>query len=76
MKLLVIVILIGIVASLASGMVTMLKDPQGSRRTVRALTLRVSLSVLLFVILMVSFAMGWITPHGGPTAGPPPAQSQ
>ncbi|MGH8864426.1 MAG: DUF2909 domain-containing protein, partial [Burkholderiales bacterium] len=32
--------------------------------TVRALTLRVALSIGLFVLLMIAYATGWLTPHG------------
>jgi len=41
-----------------------MKDKGTSERTVRALTVRVSLSVLLFILLMIGFATGVLQPHG------------
>ena len=38
--------------------------PTDNKRMVRALTVRVGLSVGLFVILLVGWATGAITPHG------------
>jgi len=33
-------------------------------RTVKALTVRIALSVALFVLLLIAWAAGWIEPHG------------
>ena len=63
MKLLVILILLGIVGSLGSALVYLFKDTNDSRRTVRALTWRISLSVALFVLLLVSYWLGLIQPR-------------
>ncbi|MFK8018105.1 MAG: twin transmembrane helix small protein [Gammaproteobacteria bacterium] len=62
-KIVVLLMLVLIIASLGSAMVYMLRgdNPQG---TVRALTYRIGLSVTLFVLLMVFYKIGWITPHG------------
>jgi hypothetical protein len=38
-------------------------DKNNSTRIVKALTWRIALSILLFVMLLVGFALGWITPH-------------
>ena len=35
-----------------------------SDRMLKALTLRVSLSVLLFALLLLAWQVGWIAPHG------------
>jgi hypothetical protein len=35
-----------------------------SRSLLRALTLRISLSVLFFLLLLTAWYMGWIEPHG------------
>ncbi len=61
-RLAVLVLLIGIVGSLASALVYLFKDDNNSRRTVRALTVRISLSVSLFVLLLVAYAMGFVQP--------------
>jgi len=63
-KVFVLIVLGAIVASLASGLVYLNRDQGGSRRTVRALTVRVSLSVALFVLLYLAYFAGWIQPHG------------
>ena len=34
-----------------------------SRKMVRALTWRIGLSVALFLLLMIAYYEGWITPH-------------
>jgi len=56
-------ILLGIVGSLASALFFLVKDKQDSKRTVRALTVRVGLSVSLFVLLLVAYYMGLIQPR-------------
>ncbi len=60
----VIVLLVGIVGSLASALVYLFRDDNDSRRTVRALTVRISLSVSLFVLLLLAYALGFIQPGG------------
>jgi len=66
MKLFVIVVLLGIVASLGSGLVFLMKDKDDQRRVLRALTLRVALSVSLFLLLMAAWLAGWIQPNSAP----------
>jgi hypothetical protein len=61
-RLLVIVLLIGIVGSLGSALIYLFRDDNTSRRTVRALTVRITLSVSLFILLIVAHAMGLIQP--------------
>lgn len=63
-KVLIIACLIGIVASLGSGLFHLVNDRGESKRMVRALTVRIGLSVLLFVLLLVAWSQGLITPHG------------
>jgi uncharacterized membrane protein len=63
-KLLIVATLVAIVASLGSGLFHLVKDERNSRRTVNALTLRIALSVLLFVLLFVAWWQGLLTPHG------------
>ena len=64
LKIIIILAFLGIVASLASGLVFLVKDDGDSRRTLRALTWRIGLSVGLFALLMILAATGVITPHG------------
>lgn len=63
-KLLVVLMLVLIVSSLFSGLFFLMRDGGGSERTVKALTVRIALSVLLFLFLMVGTLTGLITPHG------------
>jgi len=63
-KIIVVVIFLTIIGSLASGLFYLVKDRGQSTRTVKALTVRIALSVSLFVLLFVLFAFGVIEPHG------------
>lgn len=63
-KIIVILFLLAIVGSLGSGLFFLMKDKGSSDRTVRALTVRISLSVVLFLLLMVAYATGLLQPHG------------
>ena len=64
MKILVLVFLALILASLGSALYTMIRDKGHSQRTVRALTVRVALSIALFVLLLAGYATG-IIPRSG-----------
>mgnify|MGYP001820025274 FL=1 len=80
-KLLIAAILVMIVASLALAMVFMIRDRGQSLRPVRALTLRIGLSLLVFALLFVGYFTGAIKPHGiyppqAPEAGAPVDQNQ
>ncbi|MCU7815486.1 MAG: twin transmembrane helix small protein [Candidatus Thiodiazotropha sp. (ex Rostrolucina anterorostrata)] len=65
-KLPVLLILLFILFSLFQGMYFMAKDDgrNNSTRVVRALTIRVALSLLLFIILMAGYYFGLVQPHG------------
>ena len=60
----VILLLLVIFAALTSGMLFLIQDKGQSDRTVKTLTLRIALSLALFVLLFVGFATGLIRPHG------------
>lgn len=64
MKVVVVFVLLLIVASLGSAMVYIMRDSGQSTRSVKALSIRVGLSLLLFAMLFVAYFFGWITPHG------------
>jgi hypothetical protein len=64
LKVVVILMLLLILASLGSGLFFLLRDQGGSPRTVKALTLRIALSVGLFLLLLLAYAAGLIKPHG------------
>jgi hypothetical protein len=58
--------LIAIVVSLGSALrhLSRSSSEQNSRKMARALTIRISLSLLLFALLIFAWYMGLITPHG------------
>jgi hypothetical protein len=69
-KALVVLLLLIIVISLGAGMFFLVRDQGQSKRPVRALTVRISLSLLLFGLLFVGYFTGLIEPHGlYPAAG-------
>jgi len=61
---LIIGVFIAIVASLISALRHLTRGAGDSRRMVRALTWRIGLSVVLFVLLMLAWYTGLIAPHG------------
>ncbi|MBC7710534.1 MAG: twin transmembrane helix small protein [Rhizobacter sp.] len=65
MKWLVILCLVAIVVSMASALLYLFRGGEGgSSKMLRALTIRVTISVGLFLFLMVSYKLGWIGPQG------------
>lgn len=70
MKILIAFAFVGILGALAMAGVFMLRSgrdgkPKGDKM-MRALAMRVALSVLLFLGIMLSYWMGWIQPTGVP----------
>ena len=59
-RIIIVVFLLLIVASLASALYFLVKDKGDSNRTVKALTIRVTLSVTLFLLLIAGFYFGII----------------
>jgi hypothetical protein len=53
---------VGATLILGSALIYLFRDDNTSRRTVRALTVRITLSVSLFILLIVAHAMGLIQP--------------
>lgn len=62
-KFLIIAILLAITISLGSGLYFLLTEKSGSKRMVNSLTVRISLSVALFVLLFIGWFFGLIGPH-------------
>jgi hypothetical protein len=60
MKIVVILFLIAILASLGSALFFLVKDRGQSDRTLKALALRIGLSLALFLLLMASYYFGFI----------------
>jgi hypothetical protein len=64
MKILVALAFVLILGSLGSALVFLMRDKGRSNRTVQALAFRVGFSILLFVLLLVAYRLGWIQPTG------------
>ena len=63
-KLLVILVLAAIVLSLGVALYQLATGRGNSGNMLRSLTVRIGLSVALFVLLMVAWRLGLISPHG------------
>ena len=64
MKYLILLFFIFIIYSLGSALYYMMNDGDGSKRMVKALTMRVGISIALFLFILFAFWMGWIKPAG------------
>lgn len=64
MRYVVIAFLVFIVLSLGSALYYLVRDKGSSDRTVKALTIRVVLSITLFLLLMLGFYFGIIPSQG------------
>ena len=60
MRYVVIAVLVLIIGSLFSGLYFVMRDEPGSKRAVKALAIRVGLSMGLFLLLMASYWFGFI----------------
>jgi len=73
-KILTILFLIAILYSLASSLFFLVQDKGEGDRTVKRLTWRIGLSIVLFLFLWGAYQLGWIEPKGGPVRVPPQIQ--
>ena len=64
MRILALLFIVFILASLASALYYLIKDKGQSDRVVKMLTVRVALSLALFVLLMGGFYLGLIPQNG------------
>ena len=64
MKIVVVVGLLAIVTALFAALVFLYRDRGHGTRMVKALTIRVGLSISLIAFLLLSYWMGWIAPQG------------
>jgi hypothetical protein len=63
-KILILLVLLAIVISLGNALFHLSRGKGDPKKMVRALTVRVGLSVALFILLMLAWYNGLITPHG------------
>jgi len=59
-----IVFFVAMLACLGVALVALFRRGDHSRTMLDALTLRISLSVLFFLLLMLAWWAGWLKPHG------------
>jgi hypothetical protein len=52
-----------ILFALGSGLYYLVHDAGQSKRTVKALSWRIGLSLALFLFLFIAYILGWIHPH-------------
>ncbi|MEO6984563.1 MAG: twin transmembrane helix small protein [Paralcaligenes sp.] len=64
MRIVVILAFLGIVGSMASALFYLMRDKGGTNKTVNALTVRVGLSIALFLFVLFAHYMGWIQSTG------------
>jgi hypothetical protein len=64
LRLVILLLFIGIIASMVSAALALVRRDGDPKRMARALTIRISLSVLLFVLLLAGWAAGLLEPHG------------
>lgn len=60
MKIIVLLLLAAIVASLFSGLFFLARDEHDSTRLLTSLKVRVGLSIVLIIFLISAFSLGWI----------------
>ena len=63
MRIVIVIALVGILFSLGSALFYLMRDKGTTNRTVNALTVRVGISVALFLFILFSYWMGWIEPR-------------
>jgi Protein of unknown function (DUF2909) len=63
MQFLIVLLLVVIVGSLGHALFSMSSGPDRAQQMAQALTVRISVSVALFVLLLVGYHFGWIEPR-------------
>jgi hypothetical protein len=64
MLLALVLVFVAIIASLGVALTFLSRRSSASNRTVNALTVRIALSVALFLFLLIAWLVGWLEPHG------------
>lgn len=63
MQFLIVVLLAAIVGSLGHALFSMSSGPERAQQMAQALTVRITVSVGLFALILVGYHFGWIVPH-------------
>jgi hypothetical protein len=64
MRTVILILLFAVIVSLFSGLYFVYKDKGGTRRAVIALTIRIALSLTVFVLLIAAYLFGWVPERG------------
>ena len=64
MRILIVILLFAVIASLFSGLYFVYKDKGSTNRAVISLTIRIALSITVFLILLGAYYFGWIGERG------------
>lgn len=63
-KIIILLLVAFIIFNLGRGLFFLMKKDRDQLQVVKALTWRVGLSLALFILIIVAYLLGWITPHG------------
>ena len=63
-KIIIVGLLLFVIVSLFTAFYYLVKDPSSSKRVVKALFLRVGLSLFIILLIGIGAKLGWVTPHG------------
>ncbi|TAN02717.1 MAG: twin transmembrane helix small protein [Rhodanobacteraceae bacterium] len=63
-KVVLVIVFLAVIFELGQALYFMMKDHEGSDRTVWALTRRVAFALLLIVLIVIGIATGLLHPHG------------
>ena len=63
-RIVIVVLLLGVLSSLFSGLFFLFRDQGDGRRAVKALTVRIGLSMAIFALLMLGYRFGLIPAYG------------
>lgn len=78
-KILLVIVLLLVIFELFQALYFMIRDKGRGKRTVRALARRVAVQILLVVLVLVGYWMGWLHLHGAApqqhNAPPPPTSA-
>lgn len=64
MKIVILLLLAVVLYCLGSAMFYMVSSKKNPQKMAKALAWRIGISLGVFLLLLVSFLMGWIVPHG------------
>ncbi len=62
-KTIIILVMVFIVGALASSLFFLVRDEGKTKRSVKALSWRIGLSLALFIFLFIAYSFKWISPH-------------